>query len=100
MGETWPALSYLYIVQKFCWFVTKGPGFSREFLSAITRHFSQSFTSLGLCIQPDIRSALPMSPVRFEKLQLLHLQTLFMPKTQRAWPVTSHGFFLARQFSQ
>ncbi|KAG8934814.1 hypothetical protein FRC01_000082 [Tulasnella sp. 417] len=80
MREAWPALSHLYIV------LISGDwrGFRREsqrglsskFLSAISCYFSQSLTTLGLCFEPKIRSELQISPVRFEKLQLLYLQPL------------------------
>ncbi|KAG9043536.1 hypothetical protein FS837_009411 [Tulasnella sp. UAMH 9824] len=79
MREAWPDLSCLYILQKSGWWGHPCPGFSRDFLSAISLHFSRSLTALGLHLEPNIRSALQVTPVRFEKLQLLHIQSSIVP---------------------
>ncbi|KAG8934815.1 hypothetical protein FRC01_000083 [Tulasnella sp. 417] len=80
MGETWPTLSYLYIVQKYGGWRDPSRGLSLDFLSAISLHFSKSLTELGLCLGPNLRSAQPISPVRFEKLRLLYIQSSSIPE--------------------
>ncbi|KAG9043535.1 hypothetical protein FS837_009410 [Tulasnella sp. UAMH 9824] len=76
MKAAWPALSYLYILQKWGGWRDRSEGLSRNFLSAVTRHFSQSLTTLGLCFGPNKRSVHPISPGRFENLQLIYIQSL------------------------
>ncbi|KAG8901513.1 hypothetical protein FRC00_006585 [Tulasnella sp. 408] len=75
MKEAWPALSYLYILQKLGGWRHRSDGLSQNFLSAVTHHFSQSLTTLGLCFEPNKRSVHPISPVRLEKLQLIYIQS-------------------------
>ncbi|KAG8934811.1 hypothetical protein FRC01_000079 [Tulasnella sp. 417] len=78
MKEAWPALSCLYILRGSQW-CRSGPGSSRDSLSAIARHFSQSLTTLGLWLEPNTCSSPSTSLVRFEKLELLYLQVLCEP---------------------
>ncbi|KAG8897203.1 hypothetical protein FRC00_004669, partial [Tulasnella sp. 408] len=83
MKEAWPTLSSLYILKKGRWFREPpgARGLERDFLNALARHFSQSLTTLGLLFEPNIRSSShPISPVRFEKLQLLYIQSIFTPE--------------------
>ncbi|KAG8901512.1 hypothetical protein FRC00_006584 [Tulasnella sp. 408] len=79
MRAAWPDLSCLYILQNFGGWRNPYPGFSRDFLSAVALHFSHSLTALGLRLEPNIRSPLPITPARFEKLQLLHIQSSIAP---------------------
>ncbi|KAG9041632.1 hypothetical protein FS837_011946 [Tulasnella sp. UAMH 9824] len=75
MREAWPALSYLYILRS-TQLGDHTEGLSLDFLNAITHHFSKSLTTLGLCFGPNKPSSTyPIDPVRFEKLQLLHIQS-------------------------
>ncbi|KAG8964881.1 hypothetical protein FRC00_000783 [Tulasnella sp. 408] len=78
MGEAWPSLASLYILSNYKW-SNSGPGLSRDFLSAISRHLSGTLKTLGLHFGPNIRSSVPISPVRFEKLETLYIQTWSTP---------------------
>ncbi|KAG9038884.1 hypothetical protein FS837_001149 [Tulasnella sp. UAMH 9824] len=83
MKEAWPTPSYLYILRRSSWLreAPEARGLEREFLSAVTRHFSHSLTTLGLVFEPKIRSSTyQIRPVQFEKLQLLYIQSIFTPK--------------------
>ncbi|KAG8934812.1 hypothetical protein FRC01_000080 [Tulasnella sp. 417] len=83
MKEAWPALSCLYIMSSQGW-STPGFGCSQDFLSAITRHFSKSLRTLGLHFAPNIRSSASISPVRFEKLELLYIEAWSQPDDPEA----------------
>ncbi|KAG8951371.1 hypothetical protein FRC04_006142 [Tulasnella sp. 424] len=79
MREAWPALSCLFILSTDWWVAGFTMPLTRESLNAISRHFSQSLTMLGLYFAPGITPMQPTSPARLEKLQLLQLQSWFDP---------------------
>ncbi|KAG8934817.1 hypothetical protein FRC01_000085 [Tulasnella sp. 417] len=82
MREAWPGLSSLYILQQYDGAGGGPRGYSLDFLSAISFHFSTSLTELGLCLGPNLRAVQPISPVRFEKLRLFHVQSYYEPGDQ------------------
>ncbi|KAG8913397.1 hypothetical protein FRC00_002485, partial [Tulasnella sp. 408] len=81
MKEAWPTLSSLYILQKWRWFrePPEAGGVERD-PSMLLSLLAVAHTTRPL-FGPNIHSSShPISPVQFEKLQVLCIQPIFTPK--------------------